>query len=224
MVETRAAGGEHMKLYGGMLSPFVMRVVLAARAKGLELANAMPEGGLKSPEFLALNPIGKMPTLVEGDFALPESEVIAQYLDEAFPHTPLMPADPKGRARVRLVSRLCDVYLVPNLSPLFQGAQGEARQTALEGFAKGLDYLEHFMGPGPNAVGDQFSLADCTLIPVFFFLDVFQASDATADRVAERPKVAAWWKQAKASPLGAWAVAEQGKAFQSFMVQRASQN
>ena len=71
-----------MKLYGGLLSPFVMRVVLTARAKGIELPVEMPEGGIKSDAFLALNPMGKMPCLVDGDFALPESSVIIDYLED----------------------------------------------------------------------------------------------------------------------------------------------
>ena len=110
-----------MILYGGLLSPFVMRVVLAARAKGLSLPVHEPEGGLKSAGFLKLNPIGKMPTLVDGDFALPESEIIVQYLDEMHPRPSILPDDPRDRARSRLISRLVDVYVVPQLAPVFQG-------------------------------------------------------------------------------------------------------
>ena len=81
-----------MKLYGSLVSPYVARVVLAARAKGLDLApEAPPGGGIKSPEYLAINPMGKMPALEDGGQCIAESAVILEYLDEAYPQTPLMP-------------------------------------------------------------------------------------------------------------------------------------
>jgi len=52
-----------MKLYGGLASPYVARVVLFARLKGIALAPQMPAGGIKTPEYLAKNPMGKMPVL-----------------------------------------------------------------------------------------------------------------------------------------------------------------
>ena len=66
-----------MKLYGGKLSPFVMRPLLVSRAKGAEVALDQFEGGIKSDAYLALCPTGKMPLLVDGDLALPESQVNA---------------------------------------------------------------------------------------------------------------------------------------------------
>jgi len=72
-----------MKLYGVQLSPFVMRPLLVARAKGHELTLETPEGGLKTDSFLAMSPMAKMPVLHDGDFCLPESQVIAEYLDSA---------------------------------------------------------------------------------------------------------------------------------------------
>jgi glutathione S-transferase len=212
-----------MILYGGLLSPYVMRAALVAKHKGLDLPVKQPEGGLKTPEFLKLNPIGKMPTLVDGDFVLPESDVIAQYLDEAFPQKPVLPADPKQRAKVRLISRLVDVYMAPNLGPLFQSMKGEAADNAIAGMTKALDYIEHFLEGDPYAVCNQFSLADCALIPFFFFLDVFDASYNTSALIAARPRLAAWWAKAKTSEEGAWAIQQQGVALQAFMKMRSAQ-
>src|SRR5512145_2766913 len=62
-----------MKLYGGLASPYVARVVLFARLKGLALEPQMPAGGLKSPEYLAKNPMGKMPALEVDGTVIPES-------------------------------------------------------------------------------------------------------------------------------------------------------
>lgn len=208
-----------MKLYGGLLSPYVMRVVLAARAKGLDLPVVQPEGGLKTPEFLRLNPIGKMPTLIDGDFVLPESEIIVAFLEEAHPRPSLLPDDPRERARARLLSRLADVYIAPSLQPFFTGKANEETSRAL---AQALDYLEHFRRDDDHfAVGHQFTIADCTLIPMLFFLDVFQPQAHTADLVAARPKLSAFWERAKLSDIGIRALREQGEALTHFMKAKA---
>jgi glutathione S-transferase len=207
-----------MKLYGGLLSPYVMRVVLAARAKGMDLPVLQPEGGLKTPEFLKLNPIGKMPTLVDGDFALPESEIILQYLEDTHPRPSVLPADPKTRARARLLSRLVDVYVSPNLGPIFAGKGAD--KTAM---TAAFGYIEHYMDAhGPHAVGADFTVADCALMPILFFMDALNGMAGTAAFVAERPKLAAYWDRAKLSESGIRMLRDMGDAFSAFMKQRAA--
>ena len=109
-----------MKLYGALASPYVARVVLLARAKALDLVPAMPAGGIKSPAYLALNPFGKMPTLDHDGQALIESQVICEYLEDLHPAPALMPADPLGRARVRTLCRVLDLYVAPESGVLFR--------------------------------------------------------------------------------------------------------
>ncbi len=207
-----------MQLLGGILSPFVGRVVLAARIKNVPLEVVNPEFGLKSPEYLALNPIGKMPTLVDGDFVLPESEVIAQYVDDKHPENSLMPTDAIGKARVRLISRLVDVYMVPHLGGLFNARKDpDGTAETLEGMAKSLDYIEHYRTPTDiYAVGNKFTLADCTLIPMFFFFDVFNGQLKTAELVAARPGLAAWWARAQSNESTQRICREMGEALQKF--------
>jgi glutathione S-transferase len=211
-----------MKLYGGLLSPFVMRAVLAAKVKNVSLDVLSPDIGLKSPEYLALNPMGKMPTLVDGDLVLPESEVIAQYIEDKHPTPPLMPADAAGKARVRLMSRLVDTYMVPHLGGIFNsGKNPEGAAPALLGLAKSFDYIEHYRNAADiHAVGNQFTLADCSMIPMFFFFDAFNASLNTADLVAARPGLASWWARAQSSELTQTACREMGNAFEKFMRSR----
>jgi glutathione S-transferase len=215
-----------LKLYGGLLSPFVMRPVLVARAKGHELPVESFPGGIKSPDYLALSPMGKMPLLQHGDLALPESQVIADYLDAVLPGPAMVPADAQAAARVRLLVRLADMYVVPHLTSLFRGRENpEALPAAMQGMAEALGYLEHFRnGSDSHAVGNSFGMADAALIPVVFFLDAMDGMLGTARLVAERPGLSAWWTAAKASPLGARAVAEQGVAMQALMAARADSN
>ena len=200
-----------MHIYGGALSPFVMRPVLAARAKGLDITSEAFEGGIKSDAYRALSPLAKMPLLVDGDFALPESQVIAEYLDAVLPGPRLMPADAQDAARVRLLVRLADLNLVPHLGGLFRGRDNpEGVTPAKVGLAEGLGFIEHFRKASDVfAVGDSFSLADAALIPLFFFFDAFDKHMHTAALVSANPGLAAWWARAKASELGARALAEQ---------------
>lgn len=211
-----------MILYGGRLSPFVMRPLLVSRAKGAEVPLAAFEGGIKSPEYLALCPTAKMPLLVDGDLALPESQVIAEYLDMALPGPSLMPVDAAEAAMVRLLIRLADVYMVPQLGGLFRGREHpEGVPAALQGMGDALGYIEHYRDAGHEfAVGGSFTQADAALIPLFFFLDALDGQMPTKALVAARPGLAAWWTRAKASALGAQAVAEQAEGMRAMIAAR----
>ncbi|MGE0386713.1 MAG: glutathione S-transferase family protein [Gammaproteobacteria bacterium] len=213
-----------MKLYGSLASPFVARVVLFARIKGLDLAPQMPPGGhIKSPEYLALNPIGKMPALEVDGRVLPESEVICEYLEEAFPGKSGLPADPFERARARLLSRLNDLYIYAHTGVLFRNMNPATRNQAEVGQATAaLDaafgYVEHFMGAGPYAVGNALTLADCALIPGFVLLKklVFPAY-GIADPTAGAGKLGRWWQACAADPTCSAFFKEYDVAFAEMM-------
>lgn len=200
-----------MILYGGSVSPFVMRPVLAARAKGHDLDPVAFDGGIKSDAYRALSPLAKMPLLVDGDFALPESQPITDYVDDMLSGPKLVPADPRAAARTRLLIRIADLYLVPHLGGIFRSRDNpEGVPAAMVGLGEALGHLEHFRDASESfAVGDSITQADCALIPLFFFFDVFDKSLQTGALVAARPGLAAWWARAKTSELGARCIAEQ---------------
>jgi glutathione S-transferase len=208
-----------MRILGGLLSPFTMRAVLAARMKGFDIPVEMPEGGLKSPDYLALNPIGKMPTLVDGDFALPESAVIAEYLEEVLEGVPLLPEHPEERARVRLVARIADLYLGPALTPIFLGRQKpDAVPAALDAIERALGYMEQLRPHHAEWIAsDEHSLADATAMPLFFFLDSFDGAFGTGRLIAERDELARWWAHAQESEHGARMSREMAAALASFL-------
>jgi len=212
-----------MKLYGVQLSPFVMRPLLVARAKGHELTLETPEGGLKTDSFLAMSPMAKMPVLHDGDFCLPESQVIAEYLDSALSGPKMISEDARTAARERLLCRLADVYLVPDLGGLFNAREKpEGVAPAMEKLTAAMGYIEHFRHAGDEfAIGAKFSIADAALIPLFFFFDAFAAMGAGA-LIADRPGLAAWWARAKANDLGKRAVTEQAAGLKAMMAQRAA--
>lgn len=211
-----------MKLYGSLLSPYVMRPVLVARAKGADIAVETFDGGIKCDAYLALNPMGKMPLFVDGDFALPESKTIADYLDAVLPGPALVPAEPKAAARVRLIERIVDVYAVPELGGLFRGREDPAAAgAAAAALATSLRNLDHFRTDADVFLaGDTFTVADAALMPLAFFVDALGQRDAV---LAGVPRIAAWWDRAKASELGTRQVAEQAAGLKAMLAARAAE-
>lgn len=166
-----------LRLYQSDLSPYAARVRILAHAKGLKLEAIPPLGGaLKSEAYLAVNPLGKIPCLEHDGTILPESEVICEYLEDSFPSPTLRPVDPAARARVRLLSRMGDVYLAPPLTRLFAQLNPKTRDTAAVDAAwaelqTALSHVGHFLEGPDYAAGSRLSLADCTLMPLLFFVE-----------------------------------------------------
>jgi len=90
-----------MKLYGIPISPFVRKTRVALELKGLEydMENIYP--GTKTPEYLAISPLGKIPALEDGDTIICDSNVIIEYLEEQYPSIPVRPSNIVDRARSR---------------------------------------------------------------------------------------------------------------------------
>src|SRR4051812_1723602 len=102
-----------MKLYTSAISPFGCRVTMAARAKGIDIAHEpLPAGGLKSPEYLNINPVGKIPVLItDKGNVIAESEAILHYLEQIHPKPSILPADPDDRAHGNVLIRMIDTYV-----------------------------------------------------------------------------------------------------------------
>lgn len=170
-----------LTFYQSDLSPYATRVRILAEAKGIRLESTAPlGGGLRSVEYLELNPLGKLPVLMVDGEALPESEVICEYLEDAHPSPTLRPVDPQVRAKVRLLSRMGDLYIAPLLSRLFPMLNPKTRDAAVvdQAFKEmetALEHIGHFLEGPDYAVGGRLSLADCTLAPLFFFIEVLLA-------------------------------------------------
>ena len=207
-----------MILYGRIVSPYVMRPLLAARAKGHDLQVEMFEGGIKSEAYLAHSPMGRMPLLIDGDLALPESQTITDYLDAVLDGPAIVPADPKAAARMRLLIRLVDVYVLPHLNLLFSGDAA-----AKQAIATGLGYIEHFRRAGDIwAFGNGFTMADAALIPVFFFFDAMDDRLQTRALLDGVPGLAAWWARARVTDVGQRCIAEQAQSMKEMFADRAA--
>lgn len=197
-----------MRLLNSNVSPFAARVRLAIYAYDLPVEIA-PSGQWlpnyeKSPEYLAINPIGKVPTLVLDDgSALPESGVIVEYLADAFPTAGLRPSDARAAARGRLCAQIIEQYVQMPAGPLFGQLFAQVRdhqkiEACVSSMDEGLSHLDHFLGEGHTG---SITLQDCALIPfIYFFAERMVAALEMPPIVSRHPKVAAYWARMQTAP------------------------
>jgi glutathione S-transferase len=161
-----------MRLYSLLASPFAARVRAAIYAKNLDVQISSPPPDWRtSPEYRKLNPLVRIPVLILDDgSSLPESGVIVEYLEDAFPGVPLRPHDAAERARVRLVTQVAELYVQTAMSPLFRLFDTKDRDAvAIEAqivkFDATLRQLNDLLRPGEYAVGNRLTTADLWLAP-----------------------------------------------------------
>ncbi len=188
-----------MKLYSLPLSPYSARVRGAIYAKQLDIPISLPpEGWRQSEEFRQLNPARRVPVLVLDDgTALPESGVIVEYLEDAFPSIPLRPRHAKDLAHVRLITNVAELYVMQAAMPIFFLLDSEAvdEKAVAAGFDKldaGLAHLESLLRPGAYADGARISTADVWLTPVRFTLDGLIGFAKRPDLLDRFPAVAGY--------------------------------
>ncbi len=145
------------------------RIVLAEKDVEIEIVNVTP--GRFPEDLLDLNPDHTLPTLVDRDLVLYDSRIIIEYLDERFPHPPLMPVDPVSRAQFRLALHRIerDWYTLaakldknPPASPEAEKARSELRDLVVQ--------FADFVRNKPYFMSDELSLVDVTVAPVLWRL------------------------------------------------------
>jgi len=198
-----------LTFYYGSGSPYAWKVWLALEHKGLpyELkVLSFDKGDTKAPEFRAINPRGKVPTIVDHGFAVWESGAIVEYLDEAYPQKPLLPADPKGRATARRIAAECENYLGPLMSELARATlfrKGPADAAVMADLHTHLgDELPRYdaLLAGDHLAGG-LSLADFTLYPrvrLIRRIDERQPGEDWGRHIPAR--LAGWMKRIEALP------------------------
>ena len=212
-----------MKLYNMNLSNFATKSRIVIYEKGANVAIVPPPGtGLKSPEYRAINPLGKIPCLDADGLIIPESELINEYLEDKFPDPHLLPASPEDRARVRLFTRFHDLYLDPPLRALFAHLNPKSRDdkvvteklTELQGR---LDQLEAMLAEGGYAAGADFTLADCALAPTIFFVVNMLPGFGAKPPLEGRPRLTAWWANVQERPSVKKGLAEMAEALKAML-------
>jgi len=148
-----------------------VRLVLAEKSINIEIVNV--EGPKLPEDLLDLNPYHSVPTLVDRDLVLYDSRVIIEYLDERFPHPPLMPVDPVTRAQFRLALFRIekDWY---TLAEQIEEAQERKQSTkARKILREGLLSSAEVFKAKTFFLSDEFSLVDCTIAPILWRLPFY---------------------------------------------------
>ena len=143
-----------------------VRIVLAEKGVGVEISYTDPT---KLPEdLMELNPYGTVPTLVDRELVLYKSHIIMEYLDERFPHPPLMPVYPVSRGQSRLMMHRIeqDWYSLP--AQIFRG-EGDV-ETARNDLREALLSLAPVFSEMSYFMSEEFSLVDCYLAPLLWRL------------------------------------------------------
>jgi len=170
-----------MELFNYFRSSASYRVRIALALKGLnydyQSVHLVRQEQLQEP-YAALAPSRLVPTLVDDGVTLTQSLAIIEYLDETHPEPPLMPADAKGRARVRSLAMdiACEIHPLNNLRVLkyltqsLQVSEDDKNRWYRHWVETGLEAVERRLEQAPSAYchGDAPTLADCTLVPQIF--------------------------------------------------------
>ena len=213
----------------------------------------------QQPWYLELNRRAVVPTLIDGEKVIPESNVILEYLDEAYPNPALAPLDAYGRARMRLWTKQLDEdvhdasaailsfgiafrhqYLergelgramldqIPNLfkrerrrDVIEKGPDSMHFVIAVQRMVQLLDEMEEALAGHPWLVGDEYTLADVAFTPYLLRLEHLDL----LGMVAERPRVADWYRHCQARPSFAEALRKwENEKYLTLMRERGGQH
>lgn len=210
-----------MKLYTGDLSPYSAKVRMQIYAMGIqdELSFDLPVQFMMGKMY-EVSPIGRIPVLEVDEGLIPESEVIAEYLDERFPDKALTGGSLKARADVRVVSRMADIYLMNNIFMSLSQANQETRVQAvldlLIGQVKrGIGALEKHIGDGEFAVGDSLTRADCSLVPALWMCSSTVPRLGFDSPILEGTRVSAYWDNIQHNEFAAKILDEMDKGMKA---------
>jgi len=196
-----------LKLYDYPDCPFCQKVRVVLAEKDLEYEKIfvdLRKQEQKLPDFLRLNPYGKVPVLMDEDEVVYDSTIINEYLEEEYPLPRLMPEDSQGRARVRMLEDYCDNSFIPPTTMLLaQLRKSDAERDqqrvdqAREELRRCLYYLRDKLAGHEYLVGKEFTLADAAFAPRIMVLGrlgielepALAPVQAWIDRVRSRPSV-----------------------------------
>lgn len=199
-------------LYEFALSPFVQKVKIGLREKGIDFDRRNGFDPAHKAEFEQSNPRREVPMLVDGDARIWDSTIILDYIDERWPDRPLLPASPTDRATARLLEELADTRLealnfcISEVMTFPVGEEDAVERVVSKSkaeIARLHEYLAMCLGPGPYFGGAQPNRADISLFPLINASRIMKngpTSGPLADwleRMISRPSVATTVKEVK---------------------------
>jgi glutathione S-transferase len=193
-----------IKLYHFPLSTNSRKVRIVLIEKGLEFEPVtidLAKKEQKNPDYLKIHPFGQVPALDDDGFVLYDSTIINEYLEDEYPHPPLLPEDSEGRARARLMEDFRDNHFNPYFVEIIHETrkpEGERDSKVMEHakaeIAKAFDRIEKEL-LGREYLAGSYSLADIAYMPNIALLERFS--------IPVDPKyknMLAWMERLKARP------------------------
>jgi glutathione S-transferase len=190
-----------MILYSGDLSPYSAKVRMQIYAMGVndDFSFELPVVQFFSGKLKEVSPIGRIPILKTDEGLIPESEVIAEYIDELYPQQSLVGNTPMERANIRVLSRIADTYLMDNIFlALGQMRVPEPNQAIIDlltaQVVRGVTALEEYLtADGYAAGGTELTRADCSLVPALYMCDRTLPRLGISNPVLGLVKTEAYW-------------------------------
>ena len=149
-----------------------VRFVLAEKGINVEIIH-VEQDRAATADLAELNPYSETPTLVDRDMVLYGTWVVVDYLDERYPHPPLMPVDPVSRSRLRLAMYRVQRDWV-DAGKVIESSGGEKKvATSKKALRDSLVAADDMFGLTPFLLNDELSLADCALVPLLWRLPAY---------------------------------------------------
>ena len=163
-----------MTLFSDPTDPWSHRTRLVLAEKSVNIDYIDVQHGNLPEDLLDLNPYNSVPTLVDRELVLYDSRVIVEYLDERFPHPPLMPVDPVTRAQYRLYLYRIEQDWYTRADQITTSGDRKLVTRARKALRDSIVTTAEIFTAKKFFLSDEFSLVDCSIAPIFWRLPVFE--------------------------------------------------
>lgn len=186
-----------MKLFNLDHSPYATRVRIQIKHSELPVGVELPPAQLRTPEFAARFPYGKIPILQLDDGShFADSWVIMEYLESCFPQSGLLPADAMERAQMQTLARCADTCLGPGgVFPMFAAvAKRDNAEALVENMDAELRRLDGVLAAQGDVAARSLHLGDVALAPHLSYLLLLAPLFGEEDALAGHGAVSGWWQ------------------------------
>ncbi|MFT4822351.1 MAG: RNA polymerase-associated protein [Halioglobus sp.] len=159
-----------MTFYSDNMSHYSHRVRIVLAEKGVTVEMIESDGQHPPAELADLNPYNTLPTLVDRDLILYESKVMMEYLDERFPHPPLLPVYPVARAESRLYIHRIEKDWCSLLDSIQHSRSENVVTKSIKELRESITAIAPIFSDKPFFMSEEFTLVDCCLAPVLWRL------------------------------------------------------
>ena len=159
-----------MTLFSAPADPWSHRTRLVLAEKGIAIDVVNADAGKLPEDLLDLNPYHSLPTLVDRDLVLYDSRVIIDYLDERFPHPPLMPIDPVTRAQFRVALYRVERDWYGMANDIQADPHGKTAAQSRKVLGEAIAASAEVFKAKPFFLSDEFSLVDASIAPILWRL------------------------------------------------------